>query len=187
MIDAKEIAKLLRKSRQLIIEKLKDGSYNITDTYIMVNLNGSQFGDFFAKYNSYKSTADIPFEFEGSISSTDSKSFEDIKLNTETVTSQIGNAKYETVITDFYKKNDSGDEVRIFKAGDQLGIFNREYEFLLDYGVKYKAKDKKNPLFILDSKDNTKAVIMPILDKGERKIEELLKELTQSKVKVKTA
>jgi len=28
---------------------------------------------------------------------------------------------------------------------------------------------------------------MPILDRGERKLEELLKELTQSKAKVKTA
>jgi len=152
MIDAKEIAKLLRKSRQLIIEKLKDGSYNITDTYIMVNLNGSKFGDFFAKYNSYSSIADIPFEFEGSIASTDGASFEKIKLNTQTVTSQIGNAKYEAVTTDFYKKNDTGDEVRIFKAGDQLGIFNREYEFLLDCGEKYRVKDKKNPLFILEKR-----------------------------------
>ena len=179
MINGTEIAKLIRKSNDVIIEKFKDGSYNVTDTYIMVKLNESEFGKFFAKYNSYKSTADIPFNFEGTISSRGKMPFKEDKLNTKTVTSQIGNAKYEAVITDFYKQNDSGDEVRIFKAGNEIGMFNREYEFLLDYGVKYKVKDNKNPLFILDNEDEVKAVIMPVLDRGEKPLKQMLQELVK--------
>ena len=34
MIDGKEIAKLVRKRNDVIIEKFEDGSYNVTDTYI---------------------------------------------------------------------------------------------------------------------------------------------------------
>jgi hypothetical protein len=188
MIDGKEIAKLIRKKNNVIIEKFEDGSYNVTDTYIMVKLNEAEFGKFFAKYNSYKATADIPFNFEGTISSAGDNIFEENKLNTKTVTSQIGNAKYEAVITDFYKKNDSGDEVRLFKAGNEIGTFNRDYEFLLQYGVKYKTKDNKNPLFILDNQDDVKVVIMPVLDKGEKPIKEMLKDLTNDNyLKIKSA
>ena len=104
MINGKEIAKLIRKSNNVIIEKFENGSYNVTDTYIMVILNEAEFGKFFAKYNSYKTTADIPFNFEGTISSIGKTPFKEDKLNTKTVTSQIGNAKHEAVITDFYKK-----------------------------------------------------------------------------------
>jgi hypothetical protein len=188
MIDGKEIAKLVRKKNNLIIEKFENGSYNVTDTYIMVKLNEAEFGKFFAKYNSYKSTADIPFNFKDTISSTGGSAFADNKLNTKTVISQIGNAKYEAVITDFYKKNDSGDEVRLFKAGNEIGMFNREYEFLLDYGDKYKAKDNKNSIFILDNQDQVTAVIMPVLDKGEKPIKEMLKDLTMDNyLKTKSA
>jgi len=188
MVNGKEIAMLIRKNDNVIIEKFEDGSYNITDTYIMVKLNEAEFGKFFAKYNSYKSTADIPFNFEGTISSSGKMPFKEDKLKTKTVTSQIGNAKYEAVITDFYKQNDSGDEVRIFKAGNDIGMFNRKYEFLLDYGVKYKVKDNKNPLFILDDQDEVKAVIMPVLDKGEKPIKEMLKNLIKDNyLKTKSA
>ncbi|PUU87871.1 hypothetical protein [Halanaerobium sp.] len=179
MINGKEIAKLIRKSDNVIIEKFEDGSYNVTDTYVMVKLNEAEFGKFFAKYNSYKSTADIPFNFEGTISSAGANVFRENKLNTKTVTSQIGNAKYEAVITDFYKQNDSGDEVRIFKAGNDIGMFNREYDFLLDYGDKYKVKDNNNPLFILDNQEDVKAVIMPVLDRGEKPLKQMLQELVK--------
>lgn len=188
MINGKEIAKLIRKRNNVIIEKFENGSYNVTDTYIMVTLNEAEFGKFFAKYNSYKTTADIPFNFEGTISSAGGNVFAENKLNTKTVTSQIGNAKFEAVITDFYKKNDSGDEVKIYKAGNEIGIFNREYEFLLDYGVKYKAKDNKNPLFVVDAEDEVKAVIMPVLDKGEKTVKAMLKDLIKdSYLKTKSA
>jgi hypothetical protein len=188
MINGKEIAKLVRKSNDVIIEKFKDGSYNVTDTYVMIKLNEAEFGEFFAKYNSYKSTADIPFNFEGTISSAGANVFRKNKLNTKTVTSQIGNAKYEAVITDFYKQNDFGDEVRIFKAGNDIGMFNREYDFLLQYGDKYKVKDNKNPLFILDNQDQVKAVIMPVLDKGEKPIKKIIKDLTKDNyLKTKSA
>ncbi|PUU86273.1 MAG: hypothetical protein CI948_2888 [Halanaerobium sp.] len=73
MIDGKEIAKLIRTRNNVIIEKFEDGSYNVTDTYVMVKLNEAEFGKFFAKYNSYKVTADIPFNFEGTISSSTRK------------------------------------------------------------------------------------------------------------------
>jgi len=188
MINGKEIAKLIRTRNDVIIENLKEGSYHVTDTYIMVKLNEAEFGKFFAKFNSYKSTADIPFNFKGTISSAGGNVFAENKLNTKTVTSQIGNAKYEAVITDFYKKNDSGDEVRLFKAGNEIGMFNRDYEFLLQYGVKYKAKDDKNPIFILDNHDQVKAVIMPVLDKGEKPIKEMFKDLTNNNyLKTKSA
>jgi hypothetical protein len=179
MINGKEIANLIRKRNNVIIEKFENGSYNVTDTYIMVTLNEAEFGKFFAKYNSYKTTADIPFNFEGTISSSGKLPFKEDKLNTKTVTSQIGNAKHEAVITDFYKKNDYAVDLRIFKAGNELGIFNKEHEILLDYGVKYRIKDNKNPLFILDNEDEVKAVIMPVLDREEKTLEQMLQELVK--------
>ena len=68
MTKAEELASIFRKSKKMIIEKLVDESYNVTNTYVMVNLEGEEYMNFFDKYNSYISTADIPLEFEGVIS-----------------------------------------------------------------------------------------------------------------------
>jgi hypothetical protein len=58
----------------------------------------------------------------------------------------------------------------------------------LDYGVKYKVKDNKNPLFILDNEDEVKAVIMPVLDRGEKPLKQMLTELVKdSYIKNKSA
>ena len=67
-------------------------------------------------------------------------------------------------------------------------MFNRDYEFLLQYGVKYKAKDNKNPIFILNNQDQVKAVIMPVLDKGDKPVKEILKDLIKDNyLKTKSA
>lgn len=175
MIDGKELAKTLRKSNNLIIEKLGDDCYHVTDTYMLVKLTKEEYGDFFVGYNSYKSTANIPFDFNGAIGLIRSGEFEDKNIKTSRITRQVKEAKHFVDITEFYKRLDS-QEVKIFKAGNEIGIFNRNYEFLIELGDEYKSKGRKSPLFVLN-KGEIRAVIMPIMDRSDLSIKERFKEL----------
>jgi hypothetical protein len=180
MIDVKEIAKLVRKNSKVIIEKLNDGTYNVSNTYFMINLKRDEFRDFFAKFNSYSSTADIPFNFKGTICSKDGNDFEEIKLNTQAVVSQVGNATYDVYLTLFYRNIAPGLEARIVKVGPELGLFDRRYDFLLNLGSEYKSKGRTQPLYICN-KDKVKACIMPIKNTNVNSLKEQFIELAGNK------
>lgn len=156
MISGKKLAQVVRTSRKLFIEKTED-FYQVTDTYILVKLNTEEFQEFFSKYNSYKTTANIPFELPNHqvFSSKRNEDFTEDQLNFNVVLEQAESAE-EVELTEFYK-----NDARLYKLGDKLSMFNKKYEFLLDKGDTLKAQAKKKPLFIL-ADDEVKAAIMPI-------------------------
>ena len=184
MINGKKLAKVLRKSRQLIIEK-RDDCYYVSDTYMLVKLNNNEFEDFFSKYNSYKSTSNIPFEIESTVSVTRGNDFSKSKSKLDTVIDTVKEADKHVEITEFTRDIGS-EEVRIFKVNNEIGIFNKKYEFLLDQGEEYKSKGIKNPIFILKDHE-VQAIIMPVRNR-DKSIKDRFRELiTGNKNKDKTA
>ena len=184
MINGKKLAKVLRKSRQLIIEK-RDNYYYVSDTYMLVRLNKDIFEDFFSKYNSYKSTSNIPFKIEGTISATRGNEFTSSKSSLDTVIETVKEADKYAEITEFTRDIGS-EEVRIFKVGNEIGIFNKKYELLLDQGDGYKSKGIKNPIFIL-SNNEVQAIIMPVRNR-DKSIKDRFRELiTDKRSKISSA
>jgi len=160
MIDGAKIASLVRSSSNLIIAPLENAKYVISDTYIMVIMNEEEFTEFFSKYNSFKSTANIPLHFSGAISKFGDK-FESTDVNVLRIIDKAEAASEEVEITPFYLKRDKKKEARIYKVKDMLAIFLRKHEFLLELGDTYKAAGKIDPLFVCQS-DEVKAIIMPV-------------------------
>ena len=184
MINGKKLAKVLRKSRQLIIEK-RDNYYYVSDTYMLVRLNKDIFEDFFSKYNSYKSTSNIPFKIEGTISATRGNEFTSSKSSLDTVIETVKEADKYAEITEFTRDIGS-EEVRIFKVGNEIGIFNKKYELLLDQGDGYKSKGIKNPIFILCNNE-VQAIIMPVRNR-DKSIKDRFRELiTDKRSKISSA
>ena len=163
-MDMHKIAGLARKSGKLIVEKVDDHNFYVTDTYFVIKVNDIEFGEFFSKYNSYKSTVNIPFSFEGAITLDPAgDKFIDAEINNKVILDGVKEAK-ETKITPFIKNMDDR-EARIFSIkGGELGIINRKYEVFLDEEFEYKAPDKFGPLFVIDE-GVTRVVIMPIRQK----------------------
>ena len=183
MLNAKDLAMLMRKSNKLVIEKLDNTEYMITDTYIMVRLSQLEFSEFFSKWNSYKTTATIPFDFEATISSIEGADFVEDDLDMSMVTRQVKNSKYQVEISDFTKYLDE-KEARIYKAGSELCLFDVKYNFLLDKGDDYRSAGKLDPLYVLKD-DVVQAVIMPIRGKEKgmtlkEELEALIERWTRS-------
>ena len=160
MIDGAKIASLVRKSTNLIIAPLENAKYVISDTYIMVIMDEEEFTDFYSKYNSFKSTTNIPLNFVGAISKTGDK-FESTDVNVLRIIDKVEAASEEVEITPFYLKRDKKKEARIYKVKDMLAIFLRKYESLLELGDVYKSTGKIDPLYICQE-DQVKAIIMPV-------------------------
>ena len=160
MIDGVKIASLVRKSTNLIISPLEDSNYAVSDTYIMLIMNEEEFTEFFSKYNSFKSTANIPLNFVGAISKTGDK-FESTDVNVLRIIDKVEAASEEVEITPFYLKRDKKKEARIYKVKDMLAIFLKKYEFLLELGDTYRAAGKIDPLFVCQDGE-VKAIIMPV-------------------------
>ena len=178
MTRAEELASIFRKSKKLIIEKLDNESYNITNTYVMLNLKGEEYMNFFDKYNSYITTADIPLEFEGVISITkDEDQFKEDSLDTKIITDKVDKAKLKAECTPFYLSRDKKAEVKIMKLDNgRIMIFDRQYEYLLKLGSEYKTEGVEHPLFVLNS-EKVKAVIMPVKYVCETSIKDKIKKL----------
>jgi len=175
MIDGVKIASLVRKSTNLIIAPLESSNYAVTDTYIMLIMNEEEFTEFFSKYNSFKSTANIPLNFVGAISKTGDK-FESTDVNVLRIIDKVEAASEEVEITPFYLKRDKKKEARIYKVKNMLAIFLRKYDFLLELGTQYKAAGKIDPLFICQD-DEVKAIIMPVRYVDDMLLKDKIKEL----------
>ncbi|GAB6099277.1 hypothetical protein JCM16358_11560 [Halanaerocella petrolearia] len=179
MLSGKKLAQIVRPSRKLYIEKT-DNHYFLTDTYILVKLTEAEFEEFFAKYNSYKSTANIPFDFSDNqgICSTDGNQFLEDNLDVSFILNQLEEVNYEVELTNFYKQVDDR-LARIYKLGDQLSMINDKYQFLLDVGDVLKTEEKTRPLFVLKD-EKFKAAIMPIRD-TDQPLSESISELIMDK------
>ena len=162
----------------MIIEKLVDESYNVTNTYVMVNLEGEEYMNFFDKYNSYITTTDIPLEFEGVISITkDDDKFTEDSLDTKIITDKIDKANLEVISTLFYLSRGKKAEVKIMRLENKkLLIFDREYNYLLSLGDNYKTEGTEHPMYILKD-EKIKAVIMPVKFICEDTIKNKIKKL----------
>ena len=175
MIDGAKIASLVRPSSNLIIVPLDNAKYVISDTYIMVIMDEEEFTEFFSKYNSFKSTANIPLNFVGAVSKTGDK-FESSDVNVLRIIDKVEAASEEVEITPFYLKRDKKKEARIYKVKNMLAIFLRKYDFLLELGTQYKAAGKIDPLFICQD-DEVKAIIMPVRYVDDMLLKDKIKEL----------
>jgi hypothetical protein len=160
MLDGAKIASLVRPSSNLIIVPLENAKYAISDTYIMIIMDEIEFNNFYSKYNSFKSTTNIPLNFVGAISKSGDK-FESTNVNALRIIDKVKDAEGEVEITPLYLKRDEKKEARIYKVKNMLAIFLRKYEFLLDLGDTYKAAGKIDPLFICHGEE-VKAIIMPV-------------------------
>jgi hypothetical protein len=175
MIDGAKIASLVRPSSNLIIAPLENAKYVISDTYILLVMNEKEFTEFFSKYNSFKSTANIPLNFVGAISKTGDR-FESTDVNVLRIIDKVEAASEEVEISPFYLKRDSKKEARIYKIKNMLAIFLRKYDFLLELGTQYKAAGKIDPLFICED-DEVQAIIMPVRYVDVMSLKDKIKEL----------
>ncbi|RCW60964.1 hypothetical protein [Halanaerobium sp. ST460_2HS_T2] len=175
MINGAKIASLVRPSSNLIIVPLDNAKYVISDTYIMLIMDEEEFTEFFSKYNSFKSTANIPLNFVGAISKTGDK-FESTDVNVLRIIDKVEAAFEEVEITPFYLKRDKKKEARIYKVKDMLAIFLRKYDFLLELGDTYKAAGKIEPLFVCQDGE-VKAIIMPVRYVDDMSLKDKIKEL----------
>ena len=175
MIDGAKIASLVRKSTNLIITPLENAKYVVTDKYIMLLMNEKEFTNFFSKYNSFKSTANIPLHFTGAISKAEDE-FESTDINALKIINKVKDAEPDVELTPFYLKRDNKKEARIYKVKDELGIFLRKYESLLELGDTYKAAGKIYPFFICQD-DEVKAIIMPVRCVDEKPLKAKIKRL----------
>ena len=175
MIDGAKIASLVRPSNNIIIAPLENAKYVISDTYIIVIMDEIEFTDFYSKYNSFKSTANIPLNFVGAISKTGDK-FESSDVNALRIIDKVKDAEAEVEITPFYLKRDQKKEARIYKVKDMLAIFLRKYDFLLKLGDTYKAAGKIDPLFVCQD-DGVKAIIMPVRNLDNKPLKAKIKSL----------
>jgi hypothetical protein len=175
MIDGAKIASLVRPSSNLIIAPLENAKYVISDTYILLVMNEKEFTEFFSKYNSFKSTANIPLNFVGAISKTGDR-FESTDVNVLRIIDKVEAASEEVEISPFYLKRDSKKEARIYKIKNMLAIFLRKYDFLLELGTQYKAAGKIDPLFICED-DEVQAIIMPVRYVDDMSLKDKIKDL----------
>jgi hypothetical protein len=175
MIDGAKIASLVRPSSNLIIAPLENAKYVISDTYILLVMNEKEFTEFFSKYNSFKSTANIPLNFVGAISKTGDR-FESTDVNVLRIIDKVEAASEEVEISPFYLKRDSKKEARIYKIKNMLAIFLRKYDFLLELGTQYKAAGKIDPLFICED-DEVQAIITPVRYVDDMSLKDKIKDL----------
>ena len=175
MINGAKIASLVRKSTNLIIEPLENAKYVVTDKYIMLLMNEKEFTNFFSKYNSFKSTANIPLHFNGAISKA-KEEFESTDVNALKIINKVKDAEPDVELTPFYLKRDKKKEARIYKVKDALAIFLRKYESLLELGDTYKAAGKIYPFFICQD-DEVKAIIMPVRCVDDKPLKAKIKRL----------
>jgi hypothetical protein len=175
MIDGAKIASLVRPSSNLIIAPLENAKYVISDTYILLVMNEKEFTEFFSKYNSFKSTTNIPLNFVGAISKTGDR-FEGTDVNVLRIIDKVEAASEEVEISPFYLKRDSKKEARIYKIKNMLAIFLRKYDFLLELGTQYKAAGKIDPLFICED-DEVQAIITPVRYVDDMSLKDKIKDL----------
>lgn len=177
-MDGKKLAQLFRKSNRMIIKRDKD-CFWVTDTYALVKMDNMLTSDFIAKWNSYKSTDNIPFLEEDNIydiSYTGSRFIKNKDPIGKVLKASTDDDLIEVSLTDLSKIID-GKPKRIFKYYDNLGLIDNKYLFIID-GLtpeKIKTKGKLSPLVLFDDNENTIGLIMPV--RSKEAIKEELKSL----------
>ena len=174
-MDGKKLAQLFRKSNRMIIKRDKD-CFWVTDTYALVRMDNMLASDFIAKWNSYKSTDNIPLLEDGDIYDISYSGSRFIKKK-----DPIGKVLKAATVDDLkditltgLSKIVDGEPKRIFKSGESLGLIDNKYLFIID-GKSIKTKGKLSPLVLFDDNENTIGLIMPV--RSKEAIKEELKSL----------
>ena len=177
-MDGKKLAQLFRKSNRMIIKRDKD-CFWVTDTYALVRMNTMLASDFIAKWNSYKSTDNIPLLEEDNIydiSYTGSSFIKNKDPIGKVLKAATADDLKDITLTGLSKIID-GEPKRIFKSGESLGLIDNKYLFIID-GLTpeiIKTKGKLSPLVLFDKDENTIGLIMPV--RSKEAIKEELKSL----------
>lgn len=160
---AKQVAKKFRTSRNVVIEKVGNHVW-VSDTYIAVKFSFPEFKDFKDKYNSYKTTVDIPkFSKVVKIEDAEIEKFDESLM--DKVVPEDNNLDYELTVTDEIYAPVGAEGIRKLVHNDLGKIFiAREYEFLLENAVdNYKLYTAGNlsPVVIVEH-GTISSLIMPV-------------------------
>jgi len=63
-MNSKDVVTAIKKDDSLVIHRLSEDVYWVGSVYALTKMNTTEFNEFRSKYNSYRSTPDIPFQIE---------------------------------------------------------------------------------------------------------------------------
>ena len=158
---SKKVAQDFRTGRNLLVEKVDEETFWVSDTHIVVKLGLDDFIEFREKWNNYKSTVNIPevsqgvkivngelSKYEGSVMAHVIENNLDYKLKiTEEVTAKVGKLGVRKLVS-----NDIGG---VYMA--------QEFEYLITAleGCELHTSGKFGAVHVLLDGD-LKALIMPV-------------------------
>jgi hypothetical protein len=158
---SKKVAQDFRTGRNLLVEKVDEETFWVSDTHIVVKLGLDDFMEFKEKWNNYKSTVNIPevsqgvkivngelSKYEGSVMAHVIENNLDYKLKiTEEVTAKVGKLGVRKLVS-----NDIGG---VYMA--------QEFEYLITAleGCELHTSGKFGAIHVLLD-DDLKALIMPV-------------------------
>jgi len=158
---SKKVAQDFRTGRNLLVEKVDEETFWVSDTHIVVKLGLDDFIEFREKWNNYKSTVNIPevsqgvkivngelSKYEGSVMAHVIENNLDYKLKiTEEVTAKVGKLGVRKLVS-----NDIGG---VYMA--------QEFEYLITAleGCELHTSGKFGAIHVLLD-DDLKALIMPV-------------------------
>jgi hypothetical protein len=158
---SKKLAKDFRTGRNLLVERVDEETFWVSDTHIVVKLGLDDFIEFREKWNNYKSTVNIPevsqgvkivngelSKYEGSVMAHVIENNLDYKLKiTEEVTAKVGKLGVRKLVS-----NDIGG---VYMA--------QEFEYLITEfeGCELYISGKFGAIHVLLD-DDLKALIMPV-------------------------
>ena len=178
MIKGKKLAQSFRKEDRLIVRKEKN-CFWITDTYILIKLSIKEGKKFLMKWNSYKTTKNLPHLKEDKayeIKPRREGFIEDSNLIPPLINAGYSNMK-EVKITDIIYISDK-KLYRVYQYDkNKQGIFNHKYSWIID-NLEYKKAEVEGPnkaVIFKDREDKITGMIMPIRTEKEDYLKELKK------------
>ena len=167
---SKRVAKEFRPERNLIVQQDGEGEeFWVSDTYVAVRFNAYDYYEFREKYNSYKTTVDIP-KFKNKENATIRITGESVDFSDKTPMDRLVDAemKYKLTITNEVEAEVGEAGVRKLTNND-LGkvYFSRDYEFLIDTDTNLElvTAGKLEPIKVIEDGYLTK-MIMPVRNAG---------------------
>ena len=166
MVDTVKLARMFRKANRILIKKVEGGLW-VCDTYILIKLNPREESDFINKWNSYKSTRDIPSMENGS--TFEISSVRNRIIEKDPIGNILANINMDQLlkinITELSHIKDNTPR-RIFKCKAGIGLYNNKYQFLIDKMDidNIKVKGLLNPLVLIKDEEVV-GLIMPIRKK----------------------
>lgn len=164
---AKRVAQEFRTSRTLAVEKVENHVW-VSDTYIAVKFNFQEFKDFKEKYNSYKTTIDIPkFSKLLKIKGDKVKKLDEELM--EAVIPEDNQLDYELKVTKEVQAPVGAEGIRKLKNNELGDVYiAREYEFLLENamdGYELYTAGNLSPVALVEN-SRISCLIMPVRNEG---------------------